>query len=116
MRGSLCTKEFIPGVDEQDTCAQCLTDTKGEDEYQVDRLTDDLTEIILPKFPYLIIVDAYALNYRSGPGMNYPVNGVIYRNEVHTIVEESDGPGDSKWGRLKSGVGWVSLDLMKKMR
>ncbi len=83
MRCSLCTKDFIPGVEEQDTCEQCLTDTKGKDEYQ---------------------------------GMNHPVNGVIHRNEVHTIVEESDGPGASKWGRLKSGAGWVSLDFVKKMR
>lgn len=27
-----------------------------------------------------------------------PVNGVVHRNEVYTIVEEADGPGASKWG------------------
>lgn len=36
--------------------------------------------------------------------------------EVYTIVEEADGPGASKWGRLKSGAGWISLDFVKKMR
>jgi hypothetical protein len=45
-----------------------------------------------------------------------PVNGVVHRNEVYTIVEEADGPGASKWGRLKSGAGWISLDFVKKMR
>lgn len=73
-------------------------------------------EIVLPKFPYLVIVDTYALNYRRGPGMNHPINGVVHRNEVYTIVEEADGPGASKWGRLKSGAGWISLDFVKKMR
>lgn len=72
-------------------------------------------EIILPKFPYLVVIDTYALNYRRGPGMNHLVNGVVHRNEVFTIVEESDGPGASKWGRLKSGAGWISLDFVRKM-
>ena len=72
-------------------------------------------EIVLPKFPYLVIIDTYALNYRRGPGMNHLVNGVVHRNEVFTIVEESDGPGASKWGRLKSGAGWISLDFVRKM-
>lgn len=74
------------------------------------------SEIVLPKFPYLVIIDTYALNYRCGPGMNHPINGVVHRNEVYTIVEEADGPGASKWGRLKSGAGWISLDFVKKMR
>jgi len=73
-------------------------------------------EIVLPKFPYLVIIDTYALNYRGGPGMNHPINGVVHRNEVYTIVEEADGPGASKWGRLKSGAGWISLDFVQKMR
>jgi hypothetical protein len=73
-------------------------------------------EIVLPKFPYLVIIDTYALNYRRGPGMNHPINGVVHRNEVYTIVEEADGPGASKWGKLKSGAGWISLDFVKKMR
>lgn len=46
--------------------------------------------------------------------MNHPLNGVIHRNEVYTIVEESDGPCTSKWGRLKGDSGWVSLDFVKR--
>lgn len=34
---------------------------------------------------------------------------------VYTIVEESTGAGASKWGKLKSGAGWVSLDYCTKM-
>ena len=51
MKCSLCSKDFIPGVEEQDTCEQCLpslrwlTDNKGKDEYQVDYLMDDIPEM-----------------------------------------------------------------------
>ena len=31
-----------------------------------------------------------------------------------TIVEEASGVGASKWGRLKSGAGWISLDHVQK--
>ena len=33
--------------------------------------------------------------------MNHPINGVVHRNEVYTIVEEADGPGASKWEDLR---------------
>lgn len=56
-----------------------------------------------------------ALNIRKGPGTNYETNGVIRDNGVYTIVAESDGVGASKWGKLKSGVGWISLDFCTKL-
>lgn len=34
---------------------------------------------------------------------------------VYTIVEESAGAGATKWGKLKSGVGWISLGHAKKI-
>jgi hypothetical protein len=43
-----------------------------------------------PSMPYMIRVTASVLNYRSGPGVDYKVNGVIRKNEVYTIVEEKD--------------------------
>ena len=32
-----------------------------------------------------------------------------------TIVSEATGRGATKWGKLKSGLGWVSLDYCKKI-
>ena len=32
---------------------------------------------------------------------------------VYTIVAESAGAGATKWGKLKSGAGWISLDYAK---
>ena len=49
---------------------------------------------------------------RKGPGTDYgrvqfcPVG-------VYTIVEVKFGKGASSWGRLKSGIGWISMDNLK---
>lgn len=65
--------------------------------------------------PYLVKVTADVLNIRKGPGTNYGTNGSIKDKGTYTIVAESDGPGASKWGKLKSGAGWISLDYAKKV-
>ena len=64
---------------------------------------------------YLVKVTTDALNIRKGPGTNYGTNGTIRDKGVYTIVAESDGPGASKWGKLKSGAGWISLDYTAKV-
>lgn len=63
---------------------------------------------------YTVKVTATNLNIRSGPGTNYGRKGFIAPG-VYTIVAESDGPGASKWGKLKSGASWISLDYAKKV-
>ena len=63
---------------------------------------------------YLVRITATDLNIRSGPGTGYASKGFI-KPGVYTIVEESTGAGASKWGKLKSGAGWVSLDYCTKM-
>lgn len=65
--------------------------------------------------PYLIKVTTSVLNIRKGAGTNYGTNGAIRDMGTYTIVAEADGPGASKWGKLKSGAGWVSLDYTKKV-
>ncbi len=49
---------------------------------------------------------------RKGPGTDTKIVGCIADGGVYTIVEESQGPGASAWGRLKSGTGWISLDYV----
>ena len=34
---------------------------------------------------------------------------------MYIIVAESNGTGASKWGKLKSGAGWISLDYAKPL-
>ena len=65
---------------------------------------------------YTVKINTNTLNYRKGPGTNHPVAGVVHRDQVYTIVEEAFGLGGSKWGRLKSGAGWISLDYCVRMR
>ena len=64
--------------------------------------------------PYTVKVDANVLNVREGAGTNYPIVASVKKGEVYTIVAESNGTGAKKWGKLKSGVGWISLDYVKK--
>ena len=65
--------------------------------------------------PYRVKVNADALNIRKGAGTNYAIAGTIKNKGVYTIVAESDGKGASKWGKLKSGAGWISLDYADKV-
>ena len=53
------------------------------------------------------------LNIRKGPGVNYPVVSVIAPN-VYTIVETKKN-GSTEWGRLKSGIGWISLGYVQRL-
>ena len=64
--------------------------------------------------PYLVRVLIKDLNIRKGPGTNYARTKYIPVG-VYTIVEEADGKGATKWGRLKSGAGWISLDFVTKL-
>lgn len=45
------------------------------------------------------------LNVRSDSSASSEIKTQVYANQVYTIVEEKNG-----WGKLKSGVGWISLN------
>ena len=63
--------------------------------------------------PYRVRIGITNLNIRKGPGINYGKTGQFTGVGVFTIIAESDGEGASKWGKLKSGAGWISLDYAK---
>jgi N-acetylmuramoyl-L-alanine amidase len=58
---------------------------------------------------FLTKVTADALNIRKGPSVIYKKNGVIRDKGTYTITEKK-----GSWGKLKSGVGWISLKYTKK--
>lgn len=60
--------------------------------------------------PYKVKITASVLNVRTGAGTSYKVATTVKKNQVYTIVEESNG-----WGKLKSGAGWISLKYTKKV-
>ncbi len=83
----------------------------------VEKTIKDVEKTINDKFePYKVSVKVIALNVRKGPGTDYPVVKTLMNDKnVYTIVEEANGPGASKWCKLKSDLGWVSKDFMKKI-
>lgn len=83
---------------------------------------DDSGKILYPTsasvsaLSYMVKVAIPDLNIRRGPGINYAKTGKYTGIGSFTIVEESIGQGASKWGKLKSGAGWISLDYCKKIK
>lgn len=67
------------------------------------------------KVPFLVKVSISDLNIRKGPGTNYGRVQFCLVG-VYTIMEVRSGKGSSAgWGRLKSGIGWISLDFVKRV-
>ncbi|MFI3253535.1 MAG: N-acetylmuramoyl-L-alanine amidase [Eubacteriales bacterium] len=50
-----------------------------------------------------------SLNIRSGAGVHFGITGAIHDDLSYTITECKDG-----WGKLKSGLGWISLAYIEK--
>lgn len=73
------------------------------------------TDSLKPNLPYLVKVTADFLNIRKGAGTDTARVGSITDHGVYTIVQEQPGVGATKWGKLKSGIGWISLDYTKKL-
>ena len=59
---------------------------------------------------YKVKVTVSSLNIRKGPGTNYSVVGSINDKGTYTIVQTS-----GTWGKLKSGIGWISLNYTIKV-
>ncbi len=66
------------------------------------------------KVPFLVKVKISDLNIRKGPGTNYD-RVQFCQVGIYTIVEVSEGAGASMWGKLKSGIGWLSLDFCQRV-
>lgn len=64
--------------------------------------------------PYLVKITTDVLNVRKGAGTKYDIATTIKEGEVYTIVQEKKN-GSTKWGKLKSGAGWISLQYTKKV-
>lgn len=64
---------------------------------------------------YLVKVTASVLNIRKGAGANTTKVGEVYEGDVYTIVDEKTNKSGEKWGKLKSGAGWIALKYTKKV-
>ena len=66
------------------------------------------------KVPFLVRVSISNLNIRTGPGVNHS-RVQFCPPGIYTIVAVSEGTGASMWGKLKSGIGWLSLDFCQRV-
>ncbi|MGN1135184.1 MAG: N-acetylmuramoyl-L-alanine amidase [Oscillospiraceae bacterium] len=57
---------------------------------------------------FRVMVEDEELNVRESPGTGSRITAKLKKGGVYTIVEEKLH-GGVPWGRLKSGIGWVSL-------
>lgn len=78
-------------------------------------IADEVNKILNPTAakpafePYIIRVTYMSgMNVRKGAGVAYPVVMTVPKGGVYTIVEEKT-IGSQRWGKLKSGAGWICL-------
>lgn len=72
------------------------------------------TATVTPGNSYKVRVKIKDLNIRAGAGTNFAKVGKCPVG-TYTIVEEASGTGASRWGKLKSGQGWISLDYAERI-
>lgn len=60
---------------------------------------------------YKVKITASELNVRGGVGVNHPIVTTVRKNEIYTIVDDSNG-----WGKLKSGAGWINLKYTERVK
>jgi hypothetical protein len=119
-------KSLIGKVDRQNiTVHRWFNNTQCPGDYIYSQLgyVADAVNLVLVKKPEIVIPATYAvkvtadtLYVRKAPGTKNPVVGTVHKDQIVTIVEEGLGLGASKWGRLQSVAGWVSLDFCTKVK
>ena len=67
------------------------------------------------KVAYRVRVRIPDLNIRKGPGTDYEKTGKFTGVGVFSIVAEAAGEGAEKWGKLRSGAGWISLEYGERV-
>ena len=83
----------------------------------VDQINEELNAPIINTFiPYKIKITAHTLRVRKGPGTNTAIVMTLKDDpNTYTIIDEASGIGAEKWGKLKSGAGWIALDFTKRV-
>ena len=69
---------------------------------------------------FFLAVCPAKLDHTSGAGIHHGPEhseraGKYTGKGVFTIAEEADGQGASRWGKLKFGAGWISLNYAKRI-
>lgn len=97
----------------KDSCTGATSEQDKQQAGQTANKNDESAKEAAAK-PYLVKVTADALHIRNTPAMLNNIVGVIREKGVYTIVDETTADGH-KWGKLKSGAGWIALEYTKKL-
>lgn len=102
--------------DVRNDVAALMKSTGSQPETPAEPVVPESPAVDKPVFnAYKVKITTDGLNIRKGPGTDNKKVGIINDMGVYTIVEEASGKGATKWGKLKSGAGWISLDYVKKI-
>ena len=102
-------------LDNAKKCADANPGYSVFDANGVNIYTPKTTTPAAPDVPFLVRISISDLNIRKGPGTDYDRTQFIPVG-VYTIMEVKSGKGSTTgWGRLKSGVGWISLDYATRV-
>lgn len=91
-------------------CPRIILDRNGWEAFKVGiyDLLDTAPEVKTPS--YLVKITATKLNIRKSPSVLSGIAGTVSKGSIYTIVETS-----GKWGKLKSGAGWIHLDYTARV-
>ena len=95
--------------------AKAQRDKLGEEYYVYDskgnQVYPEKTVVTTPSFkPYTAKITALGLYIWKQADKKHGFKGMVYKNQVYTIIEEKNG-----FGKLKSGAGWIELKYTKKV-
>lgn len=84
------------------------------DTWEIRRLTDKPEKVPTPTPPkqpteFKVKVIDPELNIRKKAGANQAIVGAIRDNGTYTIIETKVTSSGSRWGKLKSGAGWINI-------
>jgi len=99
-----------------DNAKKCADQNPGYKVFDADGKVVYEPKAVVPavKVPFLVKVSISDLNIRKGPGVNHS-RIQFCPPGIYTIVAVSEGAGASMWGKLKSGIGWLSLDFCLRL-
>ena len=107
---------------EEETSQNVISTTAQTENTTAEKITEAITEASTQAEPETsaaksdeaetITLKGYIPVY-DGPSYDDVYKQTIGKDGVYTIIEEIDDEGN-KWGRLKSGIGWVDLSLQEE--
>lgn len=62
------------------------------------------------RLPYKIKLLWDSVKVYTGPGKEYFSIASVSHRDTLEIIEKKEGKDERRWGRLKSGAGWIPLD------